>query len=131
MSVETGLVAHLKANGAVAALVGTRVYHERLPQSPTYPAITYTRTGTDRWMTLSGAIAMSRVRITLDCWATSSAQLEALAVAVRGAVGGVTGSLGGTSIQHCTYETEADLSEFDGDQADRRVSFDLVITLNE
>jgi hypothetical protein len=131
VSLERGLVAHLKAAPAVAALVGERIYHERLPQKPTYPAITYARTSTDRYMTLQGPANISQVRIGLDCWASTAAELDALSTAVRAAVAGVTGTLGPTSIQHCTYETEADLSEFDGDRADRRVSFELVIWLNE
>lgn len=131
MSLEEGLVAHLKADSAVAALVGTRIYHEKLPQKPTYPALAYARTSTERQMTLSGPSSLTQVRIALDAWTHSSAEMKSLAAAVRSAVSGVTGNLGGVSIQHCTYESEADLSEFEGDRSDRRVSFELVIWLNE
>lgn len=131
MTLEEGLVAHLKADATIVGLVGERIYHEKLPQKPIYPAIAYARTSTERTMTLAGPTSLTQVRLALDVWASTSAEMKSVAGAVRAAVSGVTGNLGGTSIQHCTYESEADLSEFEGDRADRRVSFELVIWLNE
>lgn len=131
MSLETGLVNHLKADPALAALVGSRVYHETLPQNPTYPALAYARTSSQRSMTLSGPIALTQVRLAIDVWARSSSEMLAVSAALKGALDGVTGDLGGQNIQHAYYESEADLSEFDGDRADRRVSFEFVIWLNE
>lgn len=131
MSLEEGIRAHLLADTGVAALVGTRVFHEDLGQNTTYPAVAFARTATERVMTLAGPSGLAQVRVAVDCWADTSAGVKALAAAVLAALHGVTGDLGGTTIQSCACESEADLSEVDGDRRDRRVSLEFVIWLNE
>ena len=39
MTVEGAIVSRLKADSAVSAIVGSRVYRLKLPQQPTLPAI--------------------------------------------------------------------------------------------
>ena len=131
MSLRDGLVAHLKANAGVAALVVDRVYHEGMPQNVVYPAVAYAKTSVERFQTLAGPSSLVKARVGVDVWAKTSASAIAVAEAVKLALDGVTGSLGGTSIQSCTYDSEADLSEFDGDRTDRHLSLEFVIWLNE
>lgn len=131
MSLRDGLVAHLRANAGVAALVGTRIYHEAMPQQVTLPAVAYAKTSVDRFRTLSGLSSLVQARVAVDVWGSTSAEVLAVAAAVKLALDGVTGLLGTTSIQHCSYESEADLSDFDGDRTDRHLSLEFVIWLNE
>jgi hypothetical protein len=131
MNLREGVVAHLKADPGVAALVGPRVYHETKPQSPTYPAICYAKSSVERYMTLAGPSSLVKARVAVEVWARTSADMIAVGDAVKDALDGVTGSLGGLSIQFCEYDSEADLSEFEGDRADRHLSLEFVITYNE
>ena len=69
----------LTDDAGVAALVGTRVYPVALPQTPTYPAISYQRIST----TPQGGSTTLRVsRYQINCWATSYGGVQSLANAV-------------------------------------------------
>jgi len=131
VSLRDGLVAHLKANAGVAALVVDRVYHEGMPQNVVYPAVAYAKTSVERFQTLAGPSSLVKARVNVDVWAKTSAEAIALADAVKDALDGVTGSLGGLSIQSCSYVSEADLSEFEGDRSDRHLTIEFEIWLNE
>jgi hypothetical protein len=128
---ETGLVAFLKADGAVAALVGTRIYRELLPQEVAFPAISYGRVSTERRQQLAGPESFTNVTIQIDCHANSSASVIALADAVIARLDGVTGAMGGATIQHGYYEQRSDLSDADGDLVRRRITLDFVFILHE
>lgn len=93
MSIETDLVARLKATAAVTALVGSgaaaRVYPLRLPESWTGAAgsaLTYELVGGSRLYHLGGAAGVSRARVRLHCWSATYGGAKALAAAVRGAL---------------------------------------------
>ena len=131
MKLRDGLVEHLRNDAGVAALVGTRIYHESMPQNVAYPAIAYAKTSVERFRTLAGPSSLVQARVGVDVWARTSSDAIAVADAVKLALDGVTGMLGSTNIQHCSYESEADLSEFDGDRAERHLSIEFVIWLNE
>jgi hypothetical protein len=79
--IESAVVAVLKADPAVAALIGTRVYPLNLPQSPTLPAITYQRISDDPGLVLSETSDMQRVRIELDSFAATFSGARALDLA--------------------------------------------------
>ncbi len=48
MKAETVIKTRLSEHSGVVSLVADRVYPVVLPQSPTYPCVTYRRTGSDR-----------------------------------------------------------------------------------
>lgn len=125
------MYAHLCANVALAALVGTRIYPEILPQDVVYPCMRYARVGTIRGLMLDGVNTLTEVRMQIDIWARSYAEIRAIGNALRAALDGVTGNLGGVSIQFSRYEADIDLSELEGDQRERRRSFDFIFTLHE
>jgi hypothetical protein len=138
MSIEEGIVAALRQDATVGPLITNgdspetfRIYHELLPQEVVYPAIAYARSSIDRIMTLSGPANIATVRIAIAVWADTTVEMKTLGAAVKSALDGVTGTLGGTSIQHCYYDSETDLSVFSGDNDDRRITYEFVVWLNE
>ena len=130
MSLETGLYTALTGDAGVSALVGTRIYPEIMPQGVTYPAISYQRISTTRTNMLSGVDDFTQVRVQVDCWDDSYSGVKALSAAVKSAIDGVT-ALGTEAVHHCFMDSERDLSQFDGDREDRRVSMDFMVYLNE
>lgn len=130
MSLETGLREVLINNAGVTALVKKRVYPEIMPQDVTYPAITYERVSTVRNQHLSGVDEFTQVRVQVDCWDDSYSGVKALADAVKSALDGVR-ALGSQAIDHCFMDSMTDLSQFDGDRHDRRVSMDFIVYLCE
>ena len=86
MSAETALHAVLVADAAVAALVGVRVRAERAEQTDARPFVVFTRTGTEPYVDLSGAVLAAQVSLDVQCWADTRTVADALADAVAAAV---------------------------------------------
>lgn len=95
MSIETGLQSHLSADANVSALVSSRIYPLRLPQSFTLPALTYQRVSTERKPTLSGPNERVVGRFQINCFAVSYSAARTLANKVRISLNGYKGTLGG------------------------------------
>lgn len=137
MSLEEGLVAHLRASAAGSHFVNAtspltwRIYPEWLPESPTYPALRYERISTDPFVTLGGETSYRTVRLQIDVWGLTRASARSAADAVLLALDGVTGSLGATRIHYGFVEQFAPQSEIEGDREDHRVTLDYVVSLTE
>ena len=95
MNIAEAIVAHLVADLNVTALVGTRIYPKLLPQSPAYPAVVLhlISGGTDH--THDGPDGIAEVRYQIDCLAPTIAAATAAAEAVRVALDGYQGTMGG------------------------------------
>ncbi len=112
------LYARLAANVAVAALVSTRIYPGRLPQNPTFPAITYSNDGEERQSTFGGAGALPGTLYSIDCWGGPTyASALGLAKAVRLALDGAENWTGGSgpaiTVQASILEGQRDIYEDD------------------
>ena len=90
-NLEAGLVHKLKNTAAVSALVGTRIYPLRLPQTVTFPAVVYQRVSTVYIHTHGAAGVMPQARMQITCWADTIEGARALGVVVRQALDGVHG----------------------------------------
>lgn len=130
MSLETGLKAALTADASVNALVSGRIYPEAMPHDVKYPAISYQRVSTVRTQFLTGVDDLTQARIQIDCWDSSYSGVKSLASAVKSAIDGVR-VLGSETVHHCFMDSMTDLSQFDGDRHDRRISMDFIIYLDE
>ena len=94
---------------AVAAIVGTRVYPDVLPQNAVYPSIRYQRISTPRsqYRTLDGRASYASPRFQLDCYALSRSSALDLAQAVYGLLEGFTGTANGLRVDYVSTEDEA------------------------
>lgn len=134
MTLEEGLVAHLRADGTITALVGTapaRIFRAILPQNVQYPAISFQPLSDERFNTLDGPNSMVKRRVQIDCWDDDVAGIEALSDVVRISLNGLQGDLGGFTIQHAWVDNRNSFDEVDGDRIDRRISYDFIFSYNE
>lgn len=99
---EIAVRAHLIADPAVSALVGTRIYPEIMPQGVQYPAVRYQLIDTPRTYAKGGYAGMSRPRLQIDCWSPSYLEAKRLAAAIRAAM---------ERYPYAVCENEADMSE--------------------
>lgn len=88
------LRAFLLADGAIAAVVGTRVYPLRMPQGETQASIVYTRVSGEGDYTMQGPTGYARPRIQIDAWASSANAAVALSNLIRDRLDGFRGVMG-------------------------------------
>ena len=130
MSVEAGLVAILKADETVAGLVTARIYPVYIPESATLPCITYQVTGKTDVNCAGGQTPLVEGSAQITCFATTYLGAVALADAVRSAVGGYSGTAGGTVIQAIFVTDQGDIPEVSPDddvsrRFARRINIDV------
>lgn len=123
---ESGIQKRLVADQVVSALIASRVYPVLLPDDPTLPAATYQRASTVREYTTTGAVSLSRIRLQVDSWGRTYADVKALDSAIRNCLEGFTGTLAdGTYVDTIQIDSSQDL--FDGSARYFRVSTDFLI----
>lgn len=90
MTVEEAVVGRLLDIAAVTALVSTRVYLDKLPQSPTYPCVRVQLVSEVQEHHLRGGNSMKTARVQVDAFAreVSGVNPYALAAAVADAIHG-------------------------------------------
>ena len=94
MTPADALRTHLLANEAVAALVSD-VWKMRLPQGTTLPALFFQRVGGEIWEHQGAAAGVASARYQLSCCAATYGAARSLADAVREALDGYRGTMGG------------------------------------
>lgn len=128
------LYARLTGNAGLAALVGTRVHPDMLPQTVTYPAIRYvqvSRTEVARKPVTSGEpgakLAIVRGTFQLDVYAKAYKQAHLVATAAAAAIYGWRDPANGIIIARVTDQQDVN----DTEEAMQRVALDVSITYNE
>jgi hypothetical protein len=122
LKVEEGVVARLKADTAVSAIVGTRIRPLEAPQGDSYPLIVFRKVSDVPDYAMGGQSGLSEARIQIHCWAQDApgggsagayGQAKALAEAVRlrlsGWRGTVTVGADSIVIDHIGLENQEDL----------------------
>ena len=105
---EEAVYSRLTGNAGVSALVSTRVYPNKIPQEAALPAVAYQRISARRVKAHAAPTGLARVRVQVTCVSRSYSEVKALAAAVRTAMQGVMGSVGGVTLQGSWLETDAD-----------------------
>ena len=129
MTLETELRTYTLAGTAVAALVATRMYARLLPQTPTLPAITFSRVSTRRLHDMNGPDGLPRPRLQLTCWASTPAAAGALADAVRARLDGYRGAMGSVTVGSCLLAGERDVDDVEAGRSG--VALDFMIQYQE
>ena len=105
----------LIGTAAVAAILGTRIYPDHLPQGATLPAAVYfVVSGTDE-VDLAGMSGVAHARVQIDAYATTRTAANALSTAVRDALAathnrglwGTVATLGTTPQGGERYDTQS------------------------
>lgn len=131
ITIEEGLVYHLKANAGLIALVSDRVYVNRLPQTVGMPAITIQRISTPRVHShdTSGATGTARPRIQIDAWGTTYTSCKAVTDAIRAAINGYRGTMGAGATAVTVQGALVDEERYDNspDTGMHRIMSDYII----
>lgn len=112
-TLRAAIHARLTASAALAAIVGPRVFHARLPQRSTFPAVVFSIPSQDFGHNLGGGDGTSTASVRVDCWAARPDDSEAAAEAVRLAFQGHRGSVGSVAFLRCLVDDQAETVERD------------------
>lgn len=96
MSLESALYTILSENTTLAAYVGDRIFPKTRGNCNTFPAIVYHRISTEQISSHDTAEGLSRVRVQVDCIGATLGSAHSAAAAVRGALNGYRGHVGGS-----------------------------------
>ena len=108
-SIEESIYSLLVNDGAVTAIVGTRVRPGYLPEGGALPAISYDRISTPRVRSLSGLSGLAHPRFQITMWAATYSAVKSLAVAVKAALADKTGTVAAVYIGHADLDDEGDM----------------------
>lgn len=108
MPFEEGLFAYLDAHPGLTVEVGSRIYPVKLPQLPTFPAVTYTRISTPRLHAFERSL-LPHPRFQFDCWAESYSRAKDVAAQVRAALNIYRGAMGAYTVQVSIVDDERDM----------------------
>lgn len=111
MLIEEALYGELSTDSGVAALASTRGYPLVIPQDATLPAWAYQRIYGPRVLTHEGPSGLAKARIQITAIAATYDGAKDLAAAIRAALDGFAGMLGGTggvAVKYCHVDNEFD-----------------------
>lgn len=120
------LVAFLRAQATLAALVGTRIYPLSLPQGATLPALTYQGISTVPEASGDNRPTSDTTRLQIDSWGASYEAVREVAAALRAALDGYTEELSGGTVASMRFANEHE--EMDPERRWYRVTQDYLIT---
>jgi hypothetical protein len=126
--IDAGILARLSAVTAVSTIVSTRIYNNISAQNAALPYIVFKRISSSRELPHSGAIGLCRARFQFDCVGKTPTLAKQLAGAVRNALHGYSGSVGGETIMKSELVNEVDITLIDFGHA---VILDFMISYTE
>jgi hypothetical protein len=109
VSVETAIVAILKADATVLGLVASRIFPLKRPPRTTLPCIVFQKIDHVQEYHLRGKSASQEQRFQLNLYANTYTGARALEAAVESALNIYRGAISGTDIEHVELIDAADL----------------------
>lgn len=134
MSIESGTYSFLTSKTGITNLVGARIYPNHLPQSPVFPALTYTLIDAVHDHTLPKASGIVSARIQFDVFSHNLSECVAVIEAIRQALQRYTGSYGTEEVLASKCVSDRNLSEAPQDGSQNwlyRKSSDYLLKLRE
>lgn len=101
------------AQSQVASLVGTRIYPTLIDTRVGFPAIGYEIESDDAVTHARGEAGIAKASVMLTCWADTALAAGQVAEAVRSALSGLRGSLGGVFCNRCVVGDFGDVTYTD------------------
>lgn len=121
--VGKAVYAMLAADATVAALVSTKIYPVIAPQNVASPFVVYSIASAIPTNTKDRISELDTMRVQVDCYGRTYAQVEAISSAVRLAIDGQTGTYGGAYVDGVAYENEQDMLDEDVDLYRKSLDF--------
>lgn len=109
MSLEIAIKTYLLTKTALTNLVGQRIYYSTLPQTPTYPAISFFRVSNIRQHDLD----IGSCYYQFDCWSLTYIQSVEIAKQIRFALQREKSVMSGIPIVQGVFLNEQDFYEND------------------
>lgn len=109
--IESAVYSRVTGDGAVAALIGTRMYPTKLEQGATMPAVSFQHVSEERKGTFGSPATMPGVLMQIDCWDSTFTGVKTLARAVRLALDNFKGLSAGETISAVLLENQTDQYE--------------------
>ena len=132
MTIEEALNIYLLATSSVTNIVSTRIYPNVIPQDAAMPALAYQRISASRDMAHDGPAGMAYPRFQLTCLATTYGGAKALCNALRVALDGYRGLMGGASgVQVEGIFVENDFDGYNQEGGEQVVRLDITIQHKE
>jgi hypothetical protein len=110
-----------------ATAAGSRIYPLLLPQSPTYPAITYQQVSSTSSHAMGTDSPLKVMRVQVNSWADTYAGAQSLAAEVATTLGRYRGTLADVRVLDILLDNEMPLYELDANA--RRVIQDYTLFL--
>lgn len=88
--IQTVVVFNLLADEELSELVGTRVFPMRIPQKQPIPAVVYQVISDNPVNTFDGDRSVDSITLQVSCWASTYAEAQELAAAVRRIISGIS-----------------------------------------
>ena len=127
MTIEADLRGILTTSTSVAAYSSNRVYQDQLPQSPTYPAISFLLVSAPRIPLMGNDAVNIPARFQFDCWAASPSSANGLMNAVIGAIERYGSSTGTMAIETIFIDDVLTIPERDPDEEVFRRTIDAIV----
>lgn len=108
MSFYQDLYTYLQTQAGLTALVSTRMYPVRMPQSPTLPALVIQKVARAREYSQSGDSNLANPTYQIRCWAETHEDAVALQVQVEGALSAFSGTMGSETVYSAFIENVID-----------------------
>lgn len=110
MLIEEALVAYLKADPGVVAIVGSRIYPRKMPQGGQLPALVYTRIVGLHERSLTGGSGLAQGSFQFDCNALDYGTSKRLTEELRLTLDCQLGVWSGVQVQSCMVTGNFDAS---------------------
>ncbi len=130
MDINEALVAYLKAQVGLTALIATRIYPNVGPQGCAMPYLTYLDISDIKDHALSGQVTLERPMKQFTVYAATKASASAVAKQVRLALVDYQGTMSGIEIQKIQLENELSGLEMLGDGTLKIYTHDLEFQVN-
>jgi Protein of unknown function (DUF3168) len=117
------------ADPGVSALIGPRLYQQKLAQNSALPALTYQLISDPSENSHDGPAGLARARIQFDGWGTTKEEARAVTRAVRLALAGIDRTVAGVNLSGGQKLNE--MSLFDPDVRLRRRMLDMAFWHSE
>lgn len=96
------------------ALVSTRIYPDVMPDSPTYPAVTYQRLSGSSALGSTSDPPLKTATYQVSAWAKSRADALAVSAQIRAALDRKRKlTVNGVQVDDCFYQGDVDLFDFE------------------
>lgn len=118
---RSGLVALLAGESTISAIVGSRVYITKAPQTAALPHIVITQMTSDEFNALDGTAGLRALDFDIDCKSDRSVGSQTLGDAVRIFIDDYTGAAGSQTIGAVILNSETTDYEPPQDASDKGV----------